>query len=86
MLEVMSRPGFVRKAPDHNTGYGHLAIHAGDPDGVDFVIQRLASDGYIVLSQPRRDGDGYYEGTVLDPDGNWIEITGGRVFPPKQQP
>lgn len=84
MLEVMNRPGFVRKAPDHNNGFGHLALHAGDPDGVDFITKRLESDGYTVLGQPRRDGDGYYESTVLDPDGNWIEITGGRVVPPKQ--
>lgn len=85
MLEVMTRPGFVRKAPDHSTGYAHLALHAGDPDGVDFLARRLESDGYTIVSQPRRDGDGYYESTVLDPDGNWIEITGGRVPPQNEQ-
>jgi lactoylglutathione lyase len=28
-----------------------------------------------VLDGPRRTGDGYYEGVVLDPEDNRIEIT-----------
>ena len=82
MLEVMTRPGFARRAPDHGAGYAHLAIHAGDPGGVDFIVGRLKDDGYTIVSPPRLDGDGYYESTVQDPDGNWIEITGGRVQKP----
>lgn len=78
-LEVMTRPAFTLKAPDHSTGYAHLALDAGDPEGVDIITARLESDGYTIVSQPRVDGDGYYESTVLDPDGNWIEITGGRM-------
>lgn len=77
LLEVMMRPGFVQRAADHGTGYAHLAIHAGDADGVDFITKRLEDDSYLVVSQPRFDGDGYYQSTVQDPDGNWIEITGG---------
>ncbi len=84
MLEVCSRPAYVRKAADPNSGFGHLAISAGDPENVDFIVQRLTADGYSVLSQPRRDGDGYYQSTVLDPDGNWVEISGGRLPPPQE--
>ena len=42
---------------------------------VDALTQRLRADGYRILDGPRRTGDGYYESTVLDPDGNRIEIT-----------
>jgi len=31
-------------------------------------------DGYRVVDEPRRTGDGYYESVVLDPDGNRVEI------------
>ena len=34
----------------------------------------LRSDGYPVIREAYRTGDGYYESTVLDPDGNRIEI------------
>ena len=79
LLEIMTRPGFVHKPPDHGTGYAHLAIQAGDVGGVNFISERLEADGYTIVSHPRYDGDGYYESTVQDPDGNWIEITGGRI-------
>lgn len=85
MLEVTTRPAFVRKPNDPNCGFGHLAISAGTPDCVDFTVRRLEADGYSVLSQPRRDGDGYYQSTVLDPDGNWIEISGGRKVGPEPE-
>lgn len=78
MLEISTRPGYIHKAPDHGTGYAHLALNAGDEGGVRFVTDRLRDDGYTVIGEPRLDGDGYFESTVLDPDGNWIEITGGK--------
>ena len=34
-----------------------------------------ANDGYAILSNPRTMGDGYYESTVADPEGNCIEIS-----------
>lgn len=83
MLEVMTRPAFVHRVPGHGCGYNHIAMDAGDPEGVDMITRRLSDDGYKIISPPRRDGDGYYESTVVDPDGNWIEISGGRI-PPKR--
>jgi lactoylglutathione lyase len=29
----------------------------------------------LLLGEPRRTGDGYYESVILDPEGNRIEIT-----------
>ncbi len=83
MLEVMSRPGFVQRPPERGMGYVHLAMEVGDPASVDFLTRRLADDGYTVVSPPRVTGDFYYESTVQDPDGNWIEITGGKKLPPE---
>ena len=42
---------------------------------MDALTDRLRIDGYPVLDGPRTTGDGYYESTALDPDGNRIEIT-----------
>ncbi len=56
-------------------GYAHVAISVGSPERVDALTTRLEADGYRVVDGPRRTGDGYYESSVLDPDGNRIEIT-----------
>ncbi|MGJ1239211.1 VOC family protein [Sphingobacterium siyangense] len=57
-----------------NKGYTHQAISVGGKDAVDNLTEQLRSDGYIVESEPRTTGDGYYESVVLDPEGNPIEI------------
>ena len=77
-LELMSMPSIPesRDNPETQfTGYIHLAFSVGSPKQVDGLTARLKHDGYRVLDGPRRTGDGYYESCVLDPDGNWIEIT-----------
>lgn len=56
-------------------GLTHLAIAVGSIQRVDELTRRIMNDGYPVLDGPRTTGDGYYEGVVLDPDGNRIEIT-----------
>lgn len=78
MLEVMTRPGFVHKPPERGMGYVHIAMDVGDAASVDFLTERLAGDGFIVVGQPRMTGDFYYESVVQDPDGNWIEISSGK--------
>jgi lactoylglutathione lyase len=56
-------------------GLTHLAFAVEDEAAVDGLTHRLARAGHAVLDPPRRTGDGYCESTVLDPDGNLIEIT-----------
>ena len=77
-LELMRAPGAV-DSPAHRQerplGYAHLAFSVGSVEAVDALTARLREDGYRVLDGPRRTGDGYYESTVLDCDGNRIEIT-----------
>jgi len=75
-LEIMNRIDITTAAADRslNKGYTHLAISIGGKDAVDDLTEQLRLDGYIVESEPRTTGDGYYESVVLDPEGNSIEI------------
>ena len=77
-LEIMSSPAIREQPPTpfHEVpGYAHLAIAVGSEDAVDALTERLRDDGYRVIGEPRRTGDGYYESVVLDPESNRIEIT-----------
>jgi lactoylglutathione lyase len=56
-------------------GWIHVAFSVGSEAAVDALTDRLRAAGYRVMDGPRRTGDGYYESTVLDPDGNRLEIT-----------
>jgi lactoylglutathione lyase len=59
-------------------GMTHFAIATGSERRVDELTLRLGKDGFMVLHDPRRTGDGCYESVVLDPDGNRIELTAGK--------
>lgn len=74
-LELMTRPDMTSASNGlMDEGYIHLAFSAGSKENVDELTERLASDGFKVISGPRTTGDGYYESCVLDPEGNQIEI------------
>lgn len=76
-LELMARPDIVGSDSDasERTGWAHLAFSVGSEAAVDRLTETLRAAGYLVVSEPRRTGDGYYESVVLDPDGNRLEIT-----------
>jgi lactoylglutathione lyase len=76
-LELMQMPTIeprVHPVDVQVMGLVHLAFTPGDEAAVDALTDRLRADGYTVVSEPRRTGDGYYESCVFDPDGNRIEI------------
>ena len=56
-------------------GVAHFAIATGSKENVDQLTERLRADKYIIESEPRLTGDGYYESVVRDPEGNLLEIT-----------
>ena len=77
-LEIMQRPDIRenRNSPiDQYQGIIHIALSVGSRQKVLDLTAQLANDGYIVLSEPRETGDGYFESCVLDPESNRIEIT-----------
>jgi lactoylglutathione lyase len=77
-LELMQMPEIPATLDDplrQFTGFIHIAISVGTETAVDALTERLRADGHRVLDGPRRTGDGYYESTVQDPDGNRIELT-----------
>jgi len=77
-LELMQMQGVPQTKNDpmaQFTGFIHMAMCLGSESEVDALTVRLRADGYRVVDDPRRTGDGYYEAAILDPDGNRIEIT-----------
>lgn len=74
-LELMQMPAISQSHDEGQPlGYAHLAFSVGSETDVDTLTTQLHKDGYQIISDPRRTGDGYYESCVLDPDGNRIEI------------
>ncbi len=76
-LELMQMPGIPKTKNDSRkqfTGLIHLAIEVGSKMRVDELTQKLREDGFTVLSNPRKTGDGFYESVILDPEGNRVEI------------
>ena len=78
-LELMRMPDIPENSndtiQDQHLGIIHLAFGVESPDLVDRKAQELKEDGYVILSGPRKTGDGYYEFETLDPDNNRLEVT-----------
>jgi lactoylglutathione lyase len=75
LMQMRSVPLSRNDIEQQFTGYIHIAFSAGSHEAVDALTEWLGRDGYRILDGPRTTGDGYYESSVLDPDGNRIEIT-----------
>lgn len=77
-LEIMHRPdirSLQDKAEKEYRGIIHFAVSVGSEAKVDALTEQLRADGFAIIGEPRRTGDGYYESVVLDPEHNRIEIT-----------
>lgn len=77
-LEIMQMPGIPDSANDAHaqfTGLIHFAVSVGTVAAVNTLTERLRTDGFAIIGEPRRTGDGYYESVVLDPEHNRIELT-----------
>jgi lactoylglutathione lyase len=77
-LELMHIPTIPLNQNDviaQYMGFIHFAMAVGSEAKVDELTERLRSEGYKIIGEPRRTGDGYYESVVLDPENNRIEIT-----------
>ncbi len=76
-LEIMSREQMGKFSEEEKTkpGLTHFAIAVGSEEKVVEKTEQLRKAGYLVEGEPRWTGDGYFESVVLDPEGNFIEIT-----------
>lgn len=77
-LELMQMPGIPNSLNDafaQFSGLIHFAISVGSEAAVDALTERLRAEGFPIVGEPRRTGDGYYESVMLDPELNRIEIT-----------
>jgi lactoylglutathione lyase len=76
-LEIMNRKDIIHEPGKRGfmKGIAHFAISVGGKEAVDQLTETLRSNNYTIESEPRTTGDGYYESVVLDPEGNYIEIT-----------
>ena len=60
---------------NQSIGFIHIAMSVGSERRVIELTEHLKTDGYEIISEPRRTGDGYFESCILDPEKNRIEIT-----------
>jgi lactoylglutathione lyase len=77
-LELMQMPTVLLNLNDtvnQYIGLIHIAISVGSIEKVNTLTDGLMKAGYMVVSEPRYTGDGYYESCILDPDGNRLELT-----------
>ncbi len=79
-LELMCRPDLPQTTAEAAgsmlvQGIAHLAFSAPSTDEVDRKTHELQAAGLRKINGPRYTGDGYYEVTFADPDGNQIEIS-----------
>ena len=74
-LEVMHKTSISGHRGGEQNGYSHLAFSCGSKERVDELTQALRDAGFTVAGEPRTTGDGYYESSILDLEGNLIELT-----------
>ncbi len=73
-VEIMQRIDVQTGHTGEFLGLAHIAFQTSGREEVNNLIETFRKDGYTIYSEPRYTGDGYYEGGVLDPDGNRIEL------------
>lgn len=76
-IEIMKRPDITSEPEKrgYTKGIAHFCIEAGNKKDVDNLVAIIRNDGYTIASEPRISGDGYYEAAILDPEGNYVEIS-----------
>jgi lactoylglutathione lyase len=74
-LEIMQMSTISEGTKQQAIGFSHIAFGLESEEAVCALTKQLKADGYTIASEPRRTGDGYFESSVYDPDGNVVEIT-----------
>ena len=78
-VELMSKSSVetrMGRVTDDRIGFAHLSFQLESQDAVDSLVEQLKTDGYRIISHPRKSKDGIYSSMIIDTDGNRIEIIG----------
>lgn len=73
-LEIMQRTDVTEERSGLFIGLAHFAFSVGSKEKVNEMIEMFRKEGYNITGEPRTTGDGFYEGSVEDPDGNIVEV------------
>lgn len=73
-LEIMQRTDITEERSGLFIGLAHFAFSVGSKEKVNEMIEMFRKEGYNITGEPRTTGDGFYEGSVEDPDGNIVEV------------
>lgn len=73
-LEIMQRTDITEERSGLFIGLAHFAFSVGSKEKVNEMIEMFRKEGYTITGEPRTTGDGFYEGSVEDPDGNIVEV------------
>lgn len=60
-LEIMRSTRVTDRETAPRLGWCHISFTVGSEEAVHILTERLRADGYRILSEPRRTGDGFYE-------------------------
>lgn len=71
-IEIIEGP-WVTPPLGETSGWAHIALSVGSKCQVDTFADRFRRDGLLV-SEPCKTGDGYYEAIVRSTEGTLIEI------------
>jgi len=77
-LELMQMPTVLDNENSFEKQYiglTHIAFSFDECSEVDELTEKLKQRGFKILGEPHFTGDGFYESSVLDPDGNIVELT-----------
>ena len=70
---INPKKGFESYFISFDQGFASLEIM--QREAVLELTEQLRKDGFVIESEPRTTGDGYFESAILDPEGNIVEIT-----------
>ena len=73
-LEIMRKINITEPDSVLHIGLAHFSFSVGSKEAVIEFIERFRKDGYTIASEPRTTGDGFFEGSIIDPDNNLVEI------------
>jgi lactoylglutathione lyase len=72
-IELMKVEGL--QLSNDKQAWGHFAISCGSIANVNDLTEKLKINSVNIISEPRQTGDGFYESSISDPEGNIIELT-----------